>query len=53
MPSIGNPGCEGERGVRGLEYLKESGVQGGEGVRNGGNQVMEELIGQGDEFILS
>lgn len=53
MPSTGNPSCEGERGVSGLEYLKESGVQGGEGVRDGRNQVMEELICQGDEFILS
>lgn len=44
MPSTGNPSCEGERGVSGLEYLKESGVQGGEGVRDGRNQVMEELM---------
>lgn len=53
MPSTGNLSCEGERDVSGLELSEKLWNARGEGMRKGRNQVMEELTGQGDEYILS
>lgn len=41
------------REVSGLELSERLWNARGDGVREGRNQVMEELTGQGDEYILS